>query len=145
MSPIGTKRTWRDAWLESVLRLEADLGQQPDAPTPSKSEADIFWPVWWRVLRAYRLEVSLFRSATALLRVVPPPLGWGVVNSLELIRAGPVGLLHTQKVRIELNTKSHLDQSWWQFSNCVVQFILGFTRLGQKARNPIDFVSCSIP
>src|SRR5258705_11168399 len=34
-------------------------------------------------------------------------MGWGVVKSLELIGSGPVGLLHTQKVRNEYKKPSY--------------------------------------
>ncbi len=48
------------------------------------------------------IDLILTRSAYDHKRVRPlKPQGWGVVKSLELIGAGPVGLIHTQDFGIE--------------------------------------------
>src|ERR1700682_5324892 len=97
-SESGTKRTWRDARLESVLRSEADFGQQPDAPSYRRVRRTFF--DWFDGACSRFIDWMLAFSARALpdFASCHRALGWGVVNSLELILAGPVGLLHTQKV-----------------------------------------------
>src|SRR5258708_14081017 len=47
------------------------------------------------------IKICCVRSTSTGTRRVVRPSGWGVVNSLALIGAGPVGLVHTQKIEAQ--------------------------------------------
>src|ERR1700688_4152523 len=56
-----------------------------------------------------RHQICCLRSTSTGTRRVVRPSGWGVVNSLARRGCGPVGLVHTQKVRYQSEKPTYVS------------------------------------